>query len=284
MAIWIEVRAYGATRIRWIRPVPPRSLEAARATEAEPGSQPPNIGTWVRNSAGAGHVVGGAARLGARRRVPGRAGTGGTPRSRPRTRRWTSRTGAAGCGPSRCAGVLGVAGVGVQALLEDGGGVGGRGEAVLADALERVPHRRGEALGQPARGDRQREPGRVAQPQPRRRTGAGAGGRAAARRDRGRVVQPRVDEQRGLVQPRRLALQGPVGPLLAGPGRPGPDSGLVQVGDLARYLLGAGGVGALHPAQRRARRGRKNAKCTVTMTAMASQISATSQPKSPSLT
>ena len=48
--IWIAIRAYGASLIRSISPLPPRSCDAAPATAAEPGSQPPNVATGVLNS------------------------------------------------------------------------------------------------------------------------------------------------------------------------------------------------------------------------------------------
>ena len=50
MPIWIAIRAYGASRIRSISPLPPRSCEAAPATAAEPGSQPPKVDTCGWNS------------------------------------------------------------------------------------------------------------------------------------------------------------------------------------------------------------------------------------------
>src|ERR1700759_1483498 len=76
MPIWIEVRAYGASRIRSASPGPPRSLDATPAMKAEPGSQPPNIGTWVRNSAGAGSAAAGA-EAGAAEAGGGAVGGGG---------------------------------------------------------------------------------------------------------------------------------------------------------------------------------------------------------------
>jgi hypothetical protein len=143
-----------------------------------------------------------------------------------------------------------VAGPAVEVMLDGFGGRGGAGEIGIADVPEGLTDRRGDGRGQAPGGEGQGEAGHVGQ------AGFGVeqalvqGGGVPAGRDRGRVIEPGVDEQRGLVQPQQLVLQGPVGPLPGSfaAGGPGADGLLVQVGDLGGHLAGPGRVGTLHAA------------------------------------
>jgi hypothetical protein len=147
----------------------------------------------------------------------------------------------------------------VKQLPDRRRGVEDRGQVRVPHAVQGGDDQRGRPRGPVRRlrapGEREREPGDVAQPHLGVEQPLVQSGGAPARRHRGRA-ELRVDQQGGLVQPEQVPLEPPLRAAVAF-GFARTAGGFVQLGQLARQGPGTRPVGALQPAHGGLRPGRE---------------------------